>query len=88
MNLNKSTALTLRIGIAIGIALMAAGLAFSMSGHGDSVLYAGMLVLIVSPFAGVVVSLAALISAKDWYWAAVAAILLGITMAGAVAALL
>ena len=88
MNLNRSTALALRIGVTLGIALMAVGLALSMSGYGDSVLYAGILTLIVSPFAGVAVSFAALVSMKDWFWVAVAAILLCITVTGAIAAAL
>ena len=88
MNPNRSTALTLRVGVVIGIALMAAGLAVSMSGHGETVLYAGILVLILSPFAGVIATFASLVSLKDWFWATVAAALLCITAAGAAVAML
>ncbi len=82
MNLNHATAMTLRIFVVIGIAMMVAGLAMSLMGMGDSVLYAGILVLIVSPFAGVIVTFIALVQEKDWYWVTVAAILLAITVIG------
>ncbi|MBP5203761.1 MAG: DUF1634 domain-containing protein [Candidatus Methanomethylophilaceae archaeon] len=88
MNPNRSTALTLRIGVVIGIALRAAGLAVSMSGHGETVLYVGILVLILSPLAGVIATFASLVSLKDWFWAAVAAALLCITAVGAAVAML
>ena len=88
MNLNRSTAAALRIGIIIGMALTAAGLAASTAGYGDSLLGAGILVLILSPLAGVVVSFAALVSEKDLFWAAIAGILLAITAAGMAIAML
>lgn len=88
MSMEHSTALALRISVVVGIAVMAAGLAMSMAGMGDAVLYAGMLVLIASPLVGVVVTLAALMRMKDWYWAAIAALLLTITAVGAAIATL
>ena len=87
MNLNRSTALTLRICISVGMLLIAAGLAMSMCGMGDEMLYAGVLALIVSPFIGVVVSFASLLSMKDRFWASIAAILLAVTTVGAAIAL-
>ena len=84
MELNRSTALMLRIGIYAGLIISVIGLAISMMGGDDRVLYAGIFVLIVSPFLGVIVSLVSLIKEKDWKWAAVAAILLLITVTGAV----
>lgn len=82
MNLNKSTALMLRVGIVIGMILLVVGLAMDMAGMGDALLYAGMLVLIISPFLGIIVSLAALVSERDYRWAAVAVVLLAITAVG------
>lgn len=83
MDLNKSTAAMLRIGIYAGLAVIIIGLISSMVGGSDDILYAGVLILIVSPFLGIVVSFAALIIERDWKWAVVAAILLAITIAGA-----
>ena len=88
MTLEHSTAMTLRVCVILGIALMAVGLAMSMAGMGDGVLYAGILVLIASPFVGVVVTFASLVRLKDWYWAGIAAVLLCITAAGAAFAML
>ena len=82
MNLNKTTALALRIGILIGMAVTAVGLAVDMMNGGDGILYAGILILIISPFIGVLVSFASLISEKDWRWAFVALILIVITTVG------
>ena len=82
MNLNKTTARMLRIGIVIGMALIAIGLILSALGYGDSMLSAGILILIVSPLAGVIASFAALATEKDWFWASIAAILLAITAVG------
>lgn len=82
MNLNKSTALTLRAGIVLGMVLMVVGLIIESTGGNDGILYTGILVLIVSPFLGVIVSFVSLLSEKDWIWAAVAAILIVITSIG------
>lgn len=84
MTLNKSTALTLRAGVVLGMVLMVAGLAMSMCGIGDGVLYAGILVLILSPFASIIVSFACLLREKDSFWAMIAGILLIVTIAGIV----
>ena len=82
MNIDKSTALVLRAGIALGVVLMAAGLCVTSAGGDDGILYAGILVLILSPFAGVVTSFVCLLKEKDTFWAAVAGILLVVTIAG------
>lgn len=88
MSLNRSTALTLRAGIVLGMVLMVAGLAVDFAGMGETVLYAGILVLILSPFAGVIVSFACLLRERDMFWAMVAGILLVITVIGIVISLL
>ena len=82
MNLNRSTALTLRAGIVLGMALMVIGLLIESTGGDDTLLYTGMLVLIISPFLGVIVSFVSLLSEKDWIWAIVAGILIAITTTG------
>ncbi len=87
LDLNRSTAMMLRIGIYVGLAVIIAGLAMSMLGLGDTVLYMGMLILIISPFLGIVVSLAALIREGDRKWAGVAAVLLIITVIGVIISL-
>lgn len=87
LDLYKSTATMLRIGVYIGLAIIVVGLAMSMLGMGDTVLYAGILVLILSPFLGIIVSFLALVTEKDWIWAGVAGILLVITVSGIILAI-
>ena len=82
MNLNRSTAMTLRAGIVLGMVLMVIGLLIESTGGDDTILYTGMLVLIISPFLGVIVSFVSLLSEKDWIWAIVAGILIVITTTG------
>ena len=87
MTLNKLTALILRAGIILGLVLIIIGLAVTMTGGEDSILYAGVLVLIASPFAGVIATFLCLVKEKDWFWVLVAGILLIITCAGVVLSL-
>lgn len=82
MTLNRSTAMTLRAGIVLGMVLMVAGLVIDFAGMGETVLYVGILILILSPFAGVIVSFACLLRERDMFWATVAGILLIITLIG------
>lgn len=88
MMLNKATALTLRAGVVLGMILMVIGLAVSAMDGEDSVLYFGVLVLIASPLAGVVVTLLCLLREKDRFWAMIAGILLMITIAGVLISLI
>ena len=82
LDLNRSTAFVLRAGIAAGIVLMAVGLALYCMNSSETMLYAGVLVLIASPFLGVIVTFAILVVDRDWTWAAVAAVLLAVTAVG------
>ncbi len=83
MDMNRSTSLMLRAGIYVGLAVSLIGLIMSMSDMGDRVLWLGMLILILSPFLGIVVTMVSLVIQKDWRWAAVAAALICITATGA-----
>lgn len=83
MDINRSTAIMLRAGIYIGLAISLVGLVLSMLDKGDGVLWLGILVLILSPFLGVIVTTVSLVIQKDWRWAAVAVVLICITATGA-----
>ncbi len=74
--------MTLRAGIVLGMVLMVIGLLIESTSGDDTILYTGMLVLIISPFLGVIVSFVSLLSEKDWIWAIVAGILIVITTTG------
>ena len=82
MNMNRMTALTLRIGMTLGIAVMIIGLALDAMSMGQDVLFAGVLILIVSPFLGIIVTTVALISSGDRKWSLVAIILIAIISIG------
>lgn len=86
--LNRATAFTLRAGVVFGMILMVIGLAVSAMNGGDSVLYFGVLVLIASPLAGIVVTLLCLLKEKDRFWAMIAGILLLITVTGVLISLI
>ena len=82
MNLEHSTAMTLRIGIFFGLALTVIGLVAEWTGIGDGLIYAGLLLLIASPFLGVITTTVCLFVEKDVYWGVVGIILLLITSSG------
>lgn len=85
MNMNRSIAWTLRIGIVLGLILIVIG---EFLEEGNPILYYGLLVLIASPLFAVVTALICLISEKDWFWAAVASAVVVIVVGGAILALL
>lgn len=82
MNMNRMTALTLRIGMTLGIAVMIIGLVLDAISMGQDVLFAGVLILIASPFLGIIVTTVALISSGDRKWSLVAIILIAIISIG------
>lgn len=86
-DLNRSTATTLRVGIVIGMILMLVGLCLYFMDGTDTLIYIGLLVLIVSPFLGVIASFVVLVIERDWRWAAVAAVLFVVTAIGIVISL-
>ena len=74
--------MTLRIGIFFGLALTVIGLVVEWAGMGDGLIYAGLLLLIASPFLGVITTTVCLFVEKDVYWGIVGIILLLITSSG------
>ncbi len=84
MNLHRSTAATLRIGMTLGVAMIVIGLVLDSLSMGDTVLWAGITVLIASPFLGVLTSATALLASGDRRWGAVALVLIVIISVGIV----
>lgn len=74
--------MTLRIGIFFGLALTVIGLVAEWAGMGDGLIYAGLLLLIASPFLGVITTTVCLFVEKDVYWGIVGIILLIIIGSG------
>ncbi|MDR1954404.1 MAG: DUF1634 domain-containing protein [Candidatus Methanoplasma sp.] len=75
MRTNSATSIALRYCLFAGIALAAAGLVLSEHELGDAIMWTGLLILIASPFIGVLVSCSFLIAERDWKWAKVATLL-------------
>lgn len=80
MNLYGSTSKALWWGAILGITVIALGLIVESMGFGDQVLWLGLLILIISPMIGVVVSMTCLVKNKNYSWAIVALLLVVMTM--------
>jgi len=86
MNTYDSTAFTLKCNMLIGIAIILVGLiAFLLdTDHCMDVIWLGILVLILSPFLGIIVTTISLAIEKDTMWVTVAVILIAVTTMGMV----
>jgi uncharacterized membrane protein len=84
MSLNDETSWVLKWGTVVGLAIMAVGLVLSFAGFTEDIMAAGILVLIFTPAAGVVVTTKCLVQEKDWKWVKVAILLIIILAAGCV----
>ena len=84
MNINKAVSSTLKYTVYVGVAVIALGLILFLTDNGDSVLWTGLLILIVSPLLGAIVATIGLIKEKDMKWIAVALILIAISVANVI----
>ena len=82
MNTEHNTSVTLKISVYIGVAAVLIGLIAYLLDMGDTLLRAGLLIVIVSPLAGVIVTTVSLYLEKDMRWVAVALILVAISVIG------
>ena len=82
MNAERNTSMTLRISVFIGIAAVAVGLVLYLLDMGDAFLRAGLFIVIISPFIGVIVTTASLYLERDLKWVGVALILIAISVIG------
>jgi uncharacterized membrane protein len=80
--MNNATSAALRYCLLFGLILTAAGLMLSEYDCGDRIMRAGLLVLILSPFAGVTVTCIYLIKERDLKWAKVAILLIAVILIG------
>ena len=81
-DLNASTVRVIQTGTIIGIAILALGLLLSGTDYGEDVLFVGAVVLVFTPLAGILTSIACLLKAGDRKWAAVAVILIAVVALG------
>ena len=86
MNLYKSTAAVLRYGVIISILIIAVGIVSDLVQYEyyERIMWAGILALILTPLLGIIVSLAALVSEKDWKWVYVTLVLIAVVSVGMV----
>ena len=82
MNTEHNTAMVLRYSVFVGMAAVIAGVIAFLAGLGDGLLWAGLLIVIVSPLAGVVVTTVSLYLEKDMKWVYVALVLIAISIIG------
>ena len=83
MTIESNTSKALRFSVLTAMAVIAVGLVLFIPGITDSVLRAGVLILILSPFIGVCVSTVSLYLEKDMRWLAVALVLIAVSAVGA-----
>ena len=82
MSLNEETSSVLKYGTLLGLSIMIVGLLLSSFDFSDKILAVGVLVLIFTPFAGVLTSTKCLIQEKDRFWVRIALILVTVLIIG------
>ena len=84
IDVNASTGRTLRYGVMIGLAILAAGIITGLLSQDTSlsIMKAGIAVIIFTPMVSIVVSAVALYTERDYRWFGWVCILLVITAVG------
>ena len=82
MSLNEETSSVLKYGTLLGLSIMIVGLLLSSFDFSDKILAVGVLVLIFTPFAGVLTSTKCLVQEKDRFWVRIALLLLTVLVIG------
>lgn len=82
MNTEHNTSLTLKYSVFVSVFVVIVGLILYMLDMGDRVLWAGLLMVIVSPLLGVVVTTVSLWMEKDLKWMYIALLLIAISVIG------
>ena len=82
MNTEHNTSLTLKYSVFVSVFVVIVGLILYMADMGDRVLWAGLLMVIVSPLLGVVVTTVSLWMEKDLKWMYIALLLIAISVIG------
>ena len=84
MDLDKATGRVLRYGVYVSIVVMSIGLFISLfhNSVGSVFLYAGVAILVLTPFFSILVSSLALYSERDFKWLRISMTVLLITIVG------
>lgn len=84
MDLDKATGRVLRYGVYVSIVVMSIGLFISLFSNsvGSVFLYAGVAILVLTPFFSIIASSLALYSERDFKWLRISMTVLLITIVG------
>ena len=82
MNTEHNTSLTLKYSVFVSVFIVIVGLILYMADMGDRVLWAGLLMVIISPLLGVVVTTISLWMERDLKWMYIALLLIAISVIG------
>ena len=82
MSVEHNTSVTLRYSVFTSMLVVIVGLIAYMLDMGDGILWAGILMVIISPLIGVAVTTVSLYIEKDLKWVAVALVLITMSMIG------
>ena len=82
MSVERNTSMTLRYSVFASMIMVIIGLIAYMLDMGDGILWAGILMVIVSPLIGVAVTTISLYIEKDLRWVAVALVLITMSVIG------
>lgn len=84
MNILENIARTLKLSVVMSVMLVFIGLAAGYTGYplGDDVIWLAVLVIILSPFAGVIAATVSLALEKDRRWAVVGLTLIIVSIIG------
>jgi len=81
-DINETTSAVIRIGTMIGIAIMTVGLLLYGTDFGEKILLGGTVILVLTPLAGIITSMACLWASGDRKWAMVAVVLVAVIAVG------
>lgn len=82
MNTERNTSLTLKYSLIVSMAVVIVGVIAHLMDMGDDILWAGLLLVIISPLLGVAVTTVSLWIEKDYKWMYVALVLIAISVVG------
>ena len=82
MSVEHNTSVTLKYSVFTSMIVVIAGLITYMLDMGDGILWAGILMVIISPLIGVAVTTVSLYIEKDLKWVAVALVLITMSVIG------
>ena len=86
--LNEMTSRVIHTGTVIGIAILTVGLLLSGTDYGSDIMLAGVVILVLTPMAGILTATVYLFKEGDRRWGRVAVILITVIVVGLLISLL